>query len=362
MHDATSLARPSVSPVFVVGTGRCGSTLLSNIIRDHPALLSLSEFFTFVTDLGSRIPQAFPAGLVEASAFWSIVSTAYPQQNLMLRSGVVMDEVLYPFTSSTARFHAGTGVPAVLQTTLPHLTNDPDALFDEMEAFVRALPPAPVAEQYRRLFTWLMQCFGKQTWVERTGSSLRIVARLVEQFPEARFVHLVRDGRDCALSMSRHYGFRMMVIAFSLLELLGHDPFEDADRSTAEELPDDLYAFLPEHFDAEAFRHYQIAPSLYGHYWSGELIQGLATLAQLPPERVLTLQYEEILADPEQAIRTLLSFVHPSYVHEAWIGRAASVIHAPRSSWKTLSADEQRWLEAACQPGFRALQEPERRS
>jgi hypothetical protein len=187
----------------------------------------------------------------------------------------------------------------VLQTTLPHLTDDPDGLFDEMEAFVLTLQPAPIVEQYRRLFAWIRQHFGKQTWVERTGSSLRIVARLVEQFPEARFVHVVRDGRDCALSMSRHFGFRMMVIAFALLELMGHDPLEDADRSTAEELPDDLYAFLPEHFDAEDFRHYRIAPALYGHYWSGELIQGLATLAQLPLERVLTLQYEEILKQGE---------------------------------------------------------------
>ena len=201
-----------------------------------------------------------------------------------------------------------------------------------------------------------MQRFGKQTWVERTGSSLRIVAQLVEQFPEARFVHLVRDGRDCALSMSRHSGFRMMVIAFALLELMGHDPFEDSDRSTAEDLPDDLYAFLPEHFDAEAFRTYRIAPSLYGHYWSGELIQGLATLAHLPPERVLTLWYEEILADPEPAIRALLTFLHPSYVDDAWIQRTASLIHPPRSSWRTLPANEQQWLEAACQPGFQALQ------
>ena len=123
MQEAVSLEGlstiPQVSPVFVVGTGRCGSTLLSNVIRDHPALLSLSEFFAFVTDLGSRIPQAFPAGLVEASAFWSIVSTPYPKQTLMLRAGVAMDEVLYPYTSPTARFHAGTGVPALMQTTVP---------------------------------------------------------------------------------------------------------------------------------------------------------------------------------------------------------------------------------------------------
>ena len=32
------------TPTFVVGTGRCGSTMLSNMLREHPKVLSLSEF------------------------------------------------------------------------------------------------------------------------------------------------------------------------------------------------------------------------------------------------------------------------------------------------------------------------------
>jgi hypothetical protein len=30
---------------FVVGTGRCGSTMLSAMLREHPDVLSMSEFF-----------------------------------------------------------------------------------------------------------------------------------------------------------------------------------------------------------------------------------------------------------------------------------------------------------------------------
>jgi hypothetical protein len=350
------------APVFIVGTGRCGSTMLSTMLRDHPAILSVSEFFTFVTDLGTRIPQAFPAGLVDGEQFWRILSTHYPKQNTMLQHGVAMDEVLYPYTSLQARYNAQTGVPALLQTTLPHLTPDHDRLFDDVQAFVSTLSPAPIQVQYQQLFSWLQLRFNRQCWVERSGSSLRVVARLHQHFPNARFVHIVRDGRDCALSMSRHYGFRMVLIAFYLLEVLGCDPYEDKDRTGVEDLPDDLYSFLPEHFDAEAFRSYEIAPSLYGHYWSGELQQGLATLAQMPDESVLTLQFEDFFSDAEGSLRELISFINPAYVDESWLHYAASLVRPVRSAWKTLPPLEQKQLERACQVGFDALEAFEHKS
>jgi putative sulfotransferase len=326
------------------------------MLRDHPAILSLSEFFTFVTDLGTRIPQAFPVGLVDGEQFWRILSTCYPKQTIMLQHELAMDEVLYPYTSSLTRYNMQTGVPALLQTTLPHLTSDHDRLFGEVQAFVMTLAPALIAVQYRRFFTWLQHRFSRQLWVERSGSSLRIVARLLQHFPGARFVHIVRDGRDCALSMSRHYGFRMVLIAFYLLEILGCDPYEEANRTHIEDLPDDLYAFLPEHFNGEAFRAYEIAPSLFGHYWTGELQQGLSTLAQIPQERVLTLHFEDFLTDPEKPLKKFMSFIGSAFVDENWIQHAASLVRPVRSSWKTLPPVEQLHLQRACQAGFEALE------
>src|SRR6185312_11253057 len=140
MDSQTSSA---IQPAIVVGTGRCGSTLVSNILRAHPDVLSLSEFFAFVTDLGTLIPLAFPAGVVEAAHFWEIVSTRYHKQNLMLREGVAMDEALYT-GHPVSRFHTPDGVPALLHTTLPHLTSEADDLFDEIRTFVLLQPPATI--------------------------------------------------------------------------------------------------------------------------------------------------------------------------------------------------------------------------
>jgi len=77
------------SPVFVVGTGRCGSTMISDMLRKHPTVLSLSELFAAVTDLMTLVPQAFPTGVIDASHFWRILSTPYPKTSLMKRYGLL---------------------------------------------------------------------------------------------------------------------------------------------------------------------------------------------------------------------------------------------------------------------------------
>jgi putative sulfotransferase len=324
------------------------------MLRQHPKVLSISEFFSFITDLGSRIPQAFPVGEVSSSGFWQILSALYPKQNMMLRHKVAMDEVLYPDIES-ARYTYATGVPAILQVTLPHLTPEHDCLFAELQAFILAQAPATIEKHYVRLFRWLQRRFARKLWVERSGGSLRIVHRLSQAFPDAKFIHMVRDGRNCALSMSQHLGFRMALTAYQFIEILGVDPYESADRTWQEDLPDELVPLLPENFTGAAFRAYETAPALCGHYWSGEIMSGLQVLAAVPPSRLLQMRYEDFLVDPIGAPRKLITFLGPNLSDEAWIEQVAAQVGTARSSWQQLPAQEQAWLQNACRPGFAAL-------
>lgn len=338
-----------MSPAFVVGTGRCGSTLLSAMLREHPQLASLSEFFSFATDLGGRIGESFPEGPIDAATFWQIAGGVHPKTGTLLRHGLVMDEVLY----RPGRFTPEGGIPAILHTTLPHLTDAPDALHDEVAAFVKARPAAPASAHYRALFDHLAA--GRRGWVERSGGSLRVVARLARAFPDARFVHLVRDGRDCALSMSRHYGFRMALVAAQLTEILGVDPYASDDRTWEGDVPDELLPFLPERFDAEAFRRFETPVPLCGMYWAGECAAGVRELASIPSDRVLVLRYEDLLAEPVDVLQRLARFLGPDLDDGDWIRRVAATVRAPRSSWRDLPPRALRELTDACAPGFAAL-------
>lgn len=345
----------AIQPVFIVGTGRCGSTMLSNMIRDHADILSVSEFLVSVTDFAGRIAQTFPEGRpVDAQHVWSVLAGFHPRQTAMLRQGVEMDEMLYPLSPSS-RFNRQTGVPAILYVTLPHLTPDHDALFDELHDYVMTFEPDFAFRQYIRVFEWLMARFGKKVWVERSGGSLRAVPRLATSLPGARFIHIVRDGRDCAISMSKHTGFRMMMVCTIMNEILGYDPYETDERAGVDELPDQFYHLLPEHFSGKAFAGLEAPPALFGHYWSGEMMRGLKTLSELSGDRLLTIHFEDILAEPEPWLRRIVEFIHPSFTDEDWVQKAAATIQPVRSSWRTLPASERSALSDTCAPGFQAL-------
>jgi len=85
------------------------------------------------------------------------------------------------------------------------------------------------------------------------------------QFPEARFVHLIRDGRDVALSLA--------------------ESFDRAPQTSAQ-------AAL---------------------YWSERVRAGREQGGALPSGRYLELRYEELVAEPEATVRRLCDFLEIPY-------------------------------------------------
>lgn len=389
----TLSARSPDSPeqIFVIGTGRCGSTLVSSMLRQHPDIASISEFFSLVTDLGCCIDGAFPSDAVSGQEMWQILDGILPRQNLMLQHDVAMHEVLYPWRHPESDFQKRSGVSAICQVMLPHLL-DANAVYpyarepqtpqesaeqhakhasliaqinqyrDELAAFVTSLPAAPCGEQYQKIFAYIAAKQHSSIWAERSGGGLRVVKRLLEHFPKARFIHVVRDGRDTSISMSQHAGFRFVFAAFQMLELLGVDPFVSMDRRWEGDLTDELAALLPERFSKEAFIEFSTPPPLCGHYWSGEIAEGMRLIGDMPPERCLTVKYEDILSQPHDEATRMVRFMRQhqpqtwvDHVDDTWVQRAASLVRQPRSSWRDLPEKMRIQTQHACDEGLQAL-------
>ena len=334
-------------PVFIVGTGRCGSTMMSNLVRMHPRLLSLSEFFM---SLGGR---AFTLREPDGERFWRLLSWLPPIAGRMLAKGPPMEEVLYGFGNG-ARFGPA-DVPPILVTALPHLTRDYDALYDELGPSLRGGGRAPLGQHYQYLFEWLCRRFDRERVVERSGSSLLFVPALARLFEGAKFVHLYRDGRDAAISMQRHTFFRLIVRSAGLFERVGLDPYRPPFLFGTSRLYPLMEAVTGRFLPIERWLAEPPPLEVLGNYWSRSIASGAKFLDAVGQERVLRLRYEDILARPREELARLMVFLGPEYADSEWLAQASAIPRMRSSNWQTLPADQQQRLTEACRPGLALL-------
>jgi Sulfotransferase family len=339
-------AAPGLPGVFVVSSGRCGSTMLSKMLRLNPQILSLSEFFAL-------LPDPLPPGELDAAAYWRLLTEPWTFMTHAYRLDVRVPEFLYR-PGPDSRFTPTTGIPPILITTLPHLSDDPEGLYDEVGEFVAGLTPADASAQHRRLFQWLCDRRGARLWVERSGSSLMYVSQLAERFRDAKFVHLYRDGRECAYSMSRNAGYRLASVAMMLQSRLGTSPYL-SDNAPPPHVPTDLRPFMPETFDHDAFERFDVPVAELGQFWSDMIMPALDVLASLPSERVLQLSYEDLAAEPKRSLLRLTRFVDLPQADRGWIDRAAALVQPRSPRWPTLPEEQISELTRVCAPAMRRL-------
>ncbi|SDG04563.1 sulfotransferase [Thalassobaculum litoreum] len=340
----------SIPPVLILSTGRCGSTMVSDLLNRHPDVLSLSEFFV---PLG---PEAFSLRRPDGDRMWRLLTTQSPGLHAMLKQGHVVDEALYPYDDPAARYRAA-DMPPIIAVTLPHLTDTPEALLDALEPRVRARPRMPLADHYRALFGDLATILDRKVWVERSGGTLMHAAKLLRMFPEARVIHVYRDGRDTAMSMSQHHNFRVLLGAIKRCRRLGIDPQRAFRADTGSPLDPLIQRIVFSLLDIDKTA---ALPTLedFGRFWSDLILVGLESVAKLPPDRLLNVRFEDVQAAPREKLEELIRFIDPSLENAAWLDEAAAIPRPARSKFGTLPDDARAALTRACAPGLERLGYP----
>lgn len=74
---------------------------------------------------------------------------------------------------------------------------------EEFRSALRALSPFTATEGFRAFYRMYAARFGKPRWGDKTPMYCTQMDAIRRVLPEARFVHLIRDGRDVALSLRR---------------------------------------------------------------------------------------------------------------------------------------------------------------
>ena len=334
-------------PVFIVSTGRCGSTMLSDMVNRHPRMLSVSEFLACLAD------RALRGGRMDGRALLRRFGTPAPVGKALLRNNLIVSEYLYAL-GPESRFGPD-DVPPIMGVTLPHLTDDPEALWDELAPVLRARPEASLAAQYRFFFEWLARRFDREIWIERSGASLFYVPTLARLFPDARFVHIYRDGRDTAKSMREHYVFRMYAQVATILKGVGLDPFKPANWPGTSPWMPWFTSLRFRFFSAKRFRARRMDLSTFGWLWSNMIERGTVHLNDLPAGRVLPMRFESVLDSPKDEMSRFIDFVGPEFADSRWLDRISALPRKKAPSWLRLEPEEHASLAEACAPGQRIL-------
>jgi hypothetical protein len=309
------------------------------MLSENPRVLNVFELF-------SGIDQFFrfrrdPVGGRELA---SRLREDHPMLTMVMRRGYEVPEVVYPFGAPGARHRKGEPIPWALGIAIPRVTREPDALFDELLAHVEALPTRTLAAHYREIFEWLTRRLGRRCWIERSGTSIDFLAELREFFPDARFLHIHRDGREAALSMREYPVLRVAVaVIYGLLGEVeySHDGLVALERSEPAAI-DRLLETRP-------------PIELYGRYWSDQIRRGYAALGRLDPGDFLDVRFEELVARPREELRRIAEFLEIG-ADDAWIARAADLVRGlPERRAPALPPDERERLDAACRDAMALL-------
>jgi hypothetical protein len=144
------------SPLFIVGCGRSGTTMLRLMMDSHPDLAVPNE--------SHFIPS-----------FW-FVRRRYIQNGILDALRLAED---------------------IMRTRHFQLWNIPAEAVQER---IRALPSSSFADVIDAIFFTYAGQHGKKRWGDKTPKYVKFIGLLAELFPTSRFVHLIRDGRNVALS------------------------------------------------------------------------------------------------------------------------------------------------------------------
>jgi hypothetical protein len=312
------------------------------MIGEHPGVLSVFEFFT-----GLDMTKRFSHEPVDGEALASLISQEHPFVTMVIRRGHKVEEITYPFSASS-RYQRDDALPWILVSALPRLSDDPDTLFDEVVAFAASLPRQHLTLHYRQLFEWLARRLSRSCWIERSGSSIDYLASLHEFFPEARFLHIHRDGHEASLSMREHAAYRL---AISLLYQLPADEtpaiadLRSIDTPAAPEANDPISQLLASRPPVEYF----------GRYWTQELLHGFRALTKLNAGQYAEVRFEDLVSQPQETMRAIAEFFELES-DGGWIERAAALVRGvPPTRFDTLPHDEQERLAEACRPGMTLL-------
>ena len=132
-------------------------------------------------------------------------------------------------------------------------------------------PQVQSINSYPKLIEWIIRRYGETNgkvspaiWIDHTPFNVKFASALFSLFPQAKMIHLIRDGR---------------AVASSIMPL----------------------SWGPKAIDKAAY------------FWLRNLAYGFAAESAYGPNRVIRIKYEDLVNDSETTLKTICSFIDIDY-------------------------------------------------
>ncbi len=146
-----------------------------------------------------------------------------------------------------------------------HTLRDWDVPVEEVQ--LRLRPRMPLGDAIAAVYETYAARSGKPRWGDKTPMYMQHLRMLERLFPDARFVHLIRDGRDAALSFLQ----------------------------------------MPEGIVTRTWAHPTDAAG-FASQWRTEVSAARRLGRRVGPSRYLEVRYERLVAAPEEELRRICEF------------------------------------------------------
>jgi len=168
----------------------------------------------------------------------------------------------------------------------------------------------------------LTELTGRRRWVERSGGSSHIAPHLLRDFPTAKMVYLTRNGADTARSMSRHASYQLVQLRVEFNLRYGIDPLRP---EPGRPVPDEVAPYLPDRLTADSLRERGNEVGRFVSLCAFFTGQADQAFADSPPEHLLRMRYEDLVADPVTELGRLGRFLEFGG-WRSWVDRVAGRI------------------------------------
>ncbi len=188
-----------VLPIFSGGTGRSGTTVVGKLLAKHPDIRGGKPYeIRFVNDRFGLLELCF--GVEEFEASWKrLASTLYLERISPRKRTLFVKnfdrKMRNRWWERKNRIENSSGLFRGLSV------KDREELLDN---FHRSFPDNHITASRDFLYDYLERQVhnrGESLWIDTTPLNISVADRIHKLFPEAKFIHMKRDGRDTVASV-----------------------------------------------------------------------------------------------------------------------------------------------------------------